>query len=553
MSPNLYVYMKCTPVQSNANEYHSGDDMSLPVNGISNSLSKYLNNIKDQITNRLNVWEIYEKYTNPYEYIYSNVPYKKQYISKYKPLSHSYFKMIELMDLFHIESPNRPIQSFHSYSISPNRETTEEFRMDNVSLSFDDKSSTDKSPTLSVVPPSRVLANANAEVCGYIEAIISKRNNNIEDKYYGMVEKLSYNNNIRKKIDYFLHEHPNIHILSGDDISRVSPPSTFSIRNSCAHSSQCSPLPIPELETRSENADISDEGVSSPDKSRTLPVVPTSGVLAISCDDKPSPDKSRTLPVVPTSGVLANSGLSLFTIENLQYCKEQHGSSMDIITFDSDYESTLLPLSHNNNHYQDPVMCRILFAQICFALTMQSINGSFILKIVDCFTESTIDMIALLSSFYKRVYITKPNTSRLSCSEKYMVCKGFLYHDASMWYPYILKSFMEMMSIPPNIYIHRFLSGRTIPYYFITKIEDYNAIFGQQQIEHIHYTISIMDIKLCSCDNFTSSNSKNMTVCNSDTLIKSEKIESIITENVKKCVYWCIKHNIPYNISFAQI
>lgn len=226
---------------------------------------------------------------------------------------------------------------------------------------------------------------------------------------------------------------------------------------------------------------------------------------------------------------------------------------MDIITFDSDYESTLLPLSHNDNHYQDPAMCRILFAQICFALTMQSINGTFILKIVDCFTESIIDMIALLSSFYKRVYITKPNTSRLSCSEKYMVCKGFLYHDASMWYPYILKSFMEMMSIPPNIYIHRFLSGGTIPYYFITKIEDYNAIFGQQQIEHIHYTISIMDIKLCSCDNFTSSNTKNMMACNSDTLIKSEKIESIITENVKKCVYWCIKHNIPYNISFAQI
>jgi 23S rRNA U2552 (ribose-2'-O)-methylase RlmE/FtsJ len=237
---------------------------------------------------------------------------------------------------------------------------------------------------------------------------------------------------------------------------------------------------------------------------------------------------------------------NLLSIDNLIYCKEKYGSSMDIITSDVGTQFSI-------DFTTESDICRILFAQICFALCMQSLNGSFILQIFDCFTEATIDMIAILSSFYKKVYITKPNTSRLSSSEKYIVCKGFLYHDASMWYPYILKSFMEMMSIPPNIYIHRFLSGGTIPYYFITKIEDYNAIFGQQQIEHIHYTISIMDIKLCSCDNFTSSNSKNMTVCNSDTLIKSEKIESIITENVKKCVYWCIKHNIPYNISFAQI
>ena len=28
---------------------------------------------------------------------------------------------------------------------------------------------------------------------------------------------------------------------------------------------------------------------------------------------------------------------------------------------------------------------------------------------------------------------------------------------------------------------------------FITKIEEYNAIFGQQQIENIHYTLTLID------------------------------------------------------------
>ena len=50
-------------------------------------------------------------------------------------------------------------------------------------------------------------------------------------------------------------------------------------------------------------------GAISGDNSRTLPHVPSSGVLLkplLSCDDKPSPDNSRTLPHVPSSSVLLN-------------------------------------------------------------------------------------------------------------------------------------------------------------------------------------------------------------------------------------------------------
>mgnify|MGYP000309480599 CR=1 FL=1 len=42
-----------------------------------------------------------KKYTNPFEFIHT--PYEnKLYISKLKPLSRAYYKMIELMDIFHI-------------------------------------------------------------------------------------------------------------------------------------------------------------------------------------------------------------------------------------------------------------------------------------------------------------------------------------------------------------------------------------------------------------------------------------------------------------------
>jgi hypothetical protein len=56
------------------------------------------------------------------------------------------------------------------------------------------------------------------------------------------------------------------------------------------------------------------------------------------------------------------------------------------------------------------------------------------------------------------------------------------------------------------------------------RLEEYNSIFGQQQIENIHYTISLIG--------------KNM---------KPDKIEHLIKSNIQKCVNWCIRFNIPYN------
>jgi hypothetical protein len=69
-------------------------------------------------------------------------------------------------------------------------------------------------------------------------------------------------------------------------------------------------------------------------------------------------------------------------------------------------------------------------------------------------------------------------------------------------------------------------------YYFVSKIEEYNAIFGQQQIENIHYTISLIEHKY-----------------------KQDKIENLIRMNLQKCIQWCIKHNIEYNniMNFTNI
>jgi hypothetical protein len=56
---------------------------------------------------------------------------------------------------------------------------------------------------------------------------------------------------------------------------------------------------------------------------------------------------------------------------------------------------------------------------------LQNKKGHLVLKVQDTFTMPTIKLIYLLSSFYEETYIYKPFFSRISDSEKYIICKNF--------------------------------------------------------------------------------------------------------------------------------
>ncbi|MDA9072633.1 hypothetical protein N9K75_02025, partial [bacterium] len=58
---------------------------------------------------------------------------------------------------------------------------------------------------------------------------------------------------------------------------------------------------------------------------------------------------------------------------------------------------------------------------------------------------------------------------------------------------------------------------------------EYNAIFGQQQIENINTTLNLI-----SCKN------------------KNEKIETLKKNNIQKSTQWCEKNNIVHNKNLAS-
>ena len=353
---------------------------------ISHSLSYYLNDIKEKIDDKERDWDIYKKYTNPYEYIHTPISNKRKSISKYKPLSRSYFKMIELIHFFKLIKPVtseiKPMKSFH-------------------------------------------LAEGPG---GFIEALANMRNCP-QDKYIGITILDDENDpNIPswKKTEYFLQANPNVSIETGRD---------------------------------------------------------------------------------GTGNILS--------LENFEHCVANYASSMDLITGDGGFDFSI------DFNSQEISITKLLFAQACFALALQKRGGSFVLKVFDCFMQPTVDILYLLSAFYEKVYITKPQTSRYANSEKYVVCKGFLFENCRDYYPHLRRAFDIMQKAPENA-ISGFLS---IPLanHFLTKLQEYNAIFGQQQIETIHYTISLIENKF-----------------------KTDKIENLIKNNIQKCMNWCIKHDVPY-------
>lgn len=216
----------------------------------------------------------------------------------------------------------------------------------------------------------------------------------------------------------------------------------------------------------------------------------------------------------------------ILSLPNFLHINERYGSSMDLITADGGFDFSL---DFNN---QELAVSKLLYGQIICALCMQKKGGSFVLKIFDCFMQCTVDMLLLLSSMYDEVYITKPHTSRSANSEKYIVCKGFI--GCSLYFfPYLYYSFKFMTEMTNDSYMKRILRDYEIPYYFSTKIEKINGLFGQMQLENIQTTIELINQSEKNQTNYSN-------YCNNIT----ENIDVLIHDNVKKCIQWCLKHSL---------
>tara|TARA_B100002051_G_scaffold236417_1_gene237491 strand:+ start:618 stop:1580 length:963 start_codon:yes stop_codon:yes gene_type:complete len=211
----------------------------------------------------------------------------------------------------------------------------------------------------------------------------------------------------------------------------------------------------------------------------------------------------------------ADGSGSLFSADNLERCAREHEGTADLVTGDGGFDFSL------DFNQQEDASLRLIMAQIAFCLAVQKPGGTFILKVFDTFTQASIDVLYLLSSLYNSVSAAKPSTSRQANSEKYLVCRDYRglgdrgVADA-------LADCVEKMGQGFNV---TRLYNYPLPHYYTMRVEELNAVLGQQQIESIAGTLGLMD------------------------LTKQDRLEALRKANVQKCIGWCQRHRLPYNRS----
>jgi len=213
-----------------------------------------------------------------------------------------------------------------------------------------------------------------------------------------------------------------------------------------------------------------------------------------------------------------NTG-NLCNVENLWYCYEHYKNTMDLITGDGGFDFSI------DFNQQESLSHSLIFCQICYAIAMQKKGGTLVLKFFDIFSAATIDLVYILSSLYDRTYIIKPHTSRAANAERYIVCKMFRLSNS---YDILLKLSTFFPIINSGCSISRFLVP-SIAYIYTNKLEDINAIIGQQQLESILNTLHLLDNN------------------------KPDKLDTIKKNNIQKCIQWCIKYKVPYNKNIQQL
>lgn len=462
---------------------------------VSSSVFSHLCNIKHQIEKYQESWDNIKKFTNPYEYIHTNITGNKTNISKLRPLSRSFYKMIEIVKNYKILSPyshticDRPdvrmgIQTFH-LAEGPGGfiEAIAYLR------GLEYQSAVGASDT--------VTSNAGFTADSQVQ--ILKRNTELHDEVMKELEQLKLSRRI------------------------------FDIQKNTG--------------TTRATGTTGATGTASP--AATYGNDRYYGMTLVNDDPIcPGWKKTRTF-LEHHPNVIIETGAdktgNLISTANFQECAIKYRNKIDVITADGGFDFSV---DFNN---QENMAAQLILCEVFYALALQKQGGTFILKIFDVFHKPTVDILYLLCYYYNNVSIMKPHTSRIANSEKYVICQGFKVADSSEIIEQIIgllpslslsckertrssgggggdsdsdNDGTNMISILPQEH----------DLFFLNKIEEMNAMVSFQQIENITSTLSII------------TNHRN-----------TEKLDQYKKANINKCVAWCEYYDIPYHIHHQSI
>jgi len=404
---------------------------------VSSSVYSHLCDIKAQIEKYQDAWDNIKKFTNPYEYIHTNISGNKTNISKLRPLSRSFYKMVEIIK-------NHTFLSQLNHTIVPKPDTKMGINTFH-------------------------LAEGPG---GFIEAISYLRG----QEFLRVMKEES-----TKAVS-----------TSTACVNTILPDSSIQIlkRNTELHDEVMKDLEQLRTSRRifeSQKITYDNSGSGGGNAQVTYANDRYYGMTLIN-DDPICPGWKKTRAFLENhQNVVIETGAdktgNLISLDNFMHCAAKYQNKMNIITADGGFDFSV---DFNN---QENMATQLILCEVFYALAMQKQGGTFILKIFDVFHKPTVDILYLLCYYYNSVSIMKPHTSRIANSEKYVVCQGFKIADSSKIVEQFSELFESLSSSPERILS---IIPQEHDLYFLNKIEEMNAMVSFQQIENITSTLSII-------------------------------------------------------------
>lgn len=132
---------------------------------------------------------------------------------------------------------------------------------------------------------------------------------------------------------------------------------------------------------------------------------------------------------------------------------------------------------YENSPFIEQESYELLLSEILDALKHQDKKGNLILKVFDTFTDVTLKMLYVLGSFYSEMHICKPLMSRMSNSQKYIICQGFKGCDDTK----ILEDTLKQMK--SKEFVFDIFESLELPKKFVNTIRYSNIyLMNNQQI-----------------------------------------------------------------------
>jgi 23S rRNA U2552 (ribose-2'-O)-methylase RlmE/FtsJ len=463
-----------------------------------------LNRAKNRINDySSSIWEEVKKHTNPYEFIYAfNTKHKGndyRSVSMIKPLSRSFFKMIEMIHEFCPHILNEDTIKSNEKDYQKNRKKTKQIifedddNKDKDNYEYNDKDNdnnnnkdnnndndNDNNETHvngnSPLIPLLISVHIAEGPGGFIEAVRFVRKGKYDDHAFGMTL-------IDNKYTNIFHNYNNSREIE-----------TFTNKGARgAEALALNPLAL-------------------------KPLVP---------GWKQSNHFLLNNPEVHIINGADGTG-DIYKPENIHFLNNEmrqvgegnkECSGAHLITADGGFDFSV------EYNYQEQSSCKLIFSQILAAIKCQRIGGTFICKFFDINLYFTVEMLYLLYSVYETVTIYKPFTSRIANSEKYIICSNFrgidsilcetLFDVLNQWNGYNSIETINQMF-------------KEIPILFIERIKEINMEIVNSQISSINNAINIIK--------------KQKFVTNS--YIYSS--EMTVEKQIKYAKEWCKRYNIPY-------